>query len=77
MKSTVTVSTKGQVVIPADIREAMGLVAGTRISVERLDDRIVLRPITREFIRSFRGYFRGSKFEEFRERAHRDDKRRP
>jgi AbrB family looped-hinge helix DNA binding protein len=76
MKSIVSnISTKGQIVIPAALREELGLVPGTRVSVEREGDTIVLRPLTRAFIRSFRGSFRGSGLEELRERVHRDDKR--
>ncbi len=76
MKSTVSnISTKGQIVIPAALREELGLVPGTRVAVERKGDTIVLRPITRAFVRSLRGALRGSSLEELREREHRDDKR--
>ncbi len=53
------VSSKDQVVIPAALREEMGLVPGTRVAVERQGDTIVLRPVTRAVIRSLRGSFRG------------------
>lgn len=77
MKPTVSnVSTKGQIVIPAAIREEMGLVPGTRVAIERQGDTIVLRPVTEAFIRSLRGCFRGAGLEELRERLHRDDKYR-
>ena len=77
MKPVVTnVSTKGQIVIPASLREEMGIVPGTRVTLERKGHTIVLRPVTDAFIRSFRGYFRGSNLEEIRERAHHDDKER-
>ena len=76
MKSTVSnVSTKGQIVIPAALREEMGLTPGTRVTIERAGDTIVLRPLTRDFIRSLRGSFRGLGLEEFRDREHRKDKR--
>jgi len=68
------INTKGQVLIPAALRKAMGLVPGTRVAIERRGDTIVLRPITDAFIRSFRGRFRGLGLEELRERVHRDDK---
>jgi len=69
------ISSKGQIVIPAALREELGLEPGTRVSMEREGDSIVLRPLTRAFIRSFRGIFRGSGLEELRQRLHRDDKR--
>ncbi|MGZ4789359.1 MAG: AbrB/MazE/SpoVT family DNA-binding domain-containing protein [Terriglobales bacterium] len=58
MKRYVQLSSKGQVVIPADIRERYGLDAGTRFAVEAGEDGIVLRPITDKYIENLRGYFR-------------------
>jgi AbrB family looped-hinge helix DNA binding protein len=76
MKTAVSsVSSKGQIVIPAALRDQMGLVPGTRVSLERNGDTIVLRPLTKAFVRSLRGYFRDSSLEELRERSHRDDKK--
>jgi AbrB family looped-hinge helix DNA binding protein len=40
-------SVKGQVVIPGDIRKALGLVAGTRFVVAGEGDTIILRKIGR------------------------------
>ena len=57
-----TATTKGQVVIPASVRQKLGIKAGTRIRVE-LDEanaQIILKPITREYIHSLRGRFRGA-----------------
>ncbi len=57
-----TATTKGQVVIPASVRRKLGIKAGTRINVE-LDEanaQIILKPITRKYIHSLRGKFRGS-----------------
>ena len=56
-----TVSTKGQIVIPSSVRRKLGIEDGTRIHIE-VDERnmqIVLTPITREFIRSLRGKYKG------------------
>src|SRR5438067_2295242 len=50
-------TSKGQIVIPADLRRRLGIKAGTRVSI-RVDERentIVLKPITREFIDGMRG----------------------
>lgn len=57
-----TATTKGQVVIPSSVRRKLGIKAGTRIHVE-LDEenaQIILKPITREYIHSLRGKFRGA-----------------
>ena len=75
MKPAVSnVSTKGQIVIPAALREELGLTPGTTVSFERQGDTIVLRPLTRAYVRSLRGCFRGSSLEALREREHRGDK---
>jgi AbrB family looped-hinge helix DNA binding protein len=41
-----TVSTKGQLVIPAPIREALGIEPGTRIAIRREGARVILDPET-------------------------------
>jgi AbrB family looped-hinge helix DNA binding protein len=53
------VSSKGQIVIPAALREELGIGAGTRIAIQRENDRLVLQPITKEFIRSLVGCCKG------------------
>jgi AbrB family looped-hinge helix DNA binding protein len=53
----VTVSSKFQVVIPREVREAMDLQPGTRFQVLRYENRIELIPL-RE-LRSLRGFVRG------------------
>ena len=76
MKASVSqLSTKGQIVIPARLREELGLVPGTPVSIEREGDALILRPVTAAFVRSLRGYFRNAGLGELREREHRDDKR--
>ena len=54
-ESSVVFSTRGQVVIPRHIRKEFGIEEGTRAVVVSEDGAIVLRPITREYICSFRG----------------------
>ncbi len=52
---------KGQIVIPSSIRRKLGIKEGTRIEIE-LDEqgqRIILTPITREYIHSLRGKYKG------------------
>lgn len=53
MKTTMT--SKGQIVIPAKLRKKYGIKAGTTIHVEEDNGKIVLKPITAEYIRSLRG----------------------
>ena len=48
--STITFSSRGQVVIPRQLRQQFGIAAGTRAIVEASGDAIVLRPITKEHI---------------------------
>lgn len=52
-----TVTQKGQMVIPSSIRRKLGIMDGTRIKVELNEQTnyIILKPITRESIRKFRG----------------------
>ena len=75
MKATSTrLSSKGQVVIPAEFREAMHLTPGTEMTVQQMGNTLVLRPITPKFIESLIGCTAGAGRE--RERAHRDDEDR-
>jgi AbrB family looped-hinge helix DNA binding protein len=41
-----TVSSKGQLVIPASIREAMGIEPGTRVAIRQEGTRLILEPET-------------------------------
>jgi AbrB family looped-hinge helix DNA binding protein len=55
------VDSKGQVVISAKVRRQLGIKAGTYIQID-IDDsmkRIILTPITREYIHSLRGKYKG------------------
>ena len=69
------VSTKGQMVIPAELREALDLKPGTRVALQREGNTIVLHPLTDDFIDSIPGSLRGPSLGTLRERQHRDDKR--
>lgn len=59
---TLTTS-KGQIVIPSAIRRRLGIQPGTRVQVELDEDagRIILTPVTREYIHSLRGKYKGKK----------------
>jgi len=70
------VSSKGQIVIPAALREKLGIKAGTRIAIRSEENQLILQPITDEFIRSLVGCCKGGdSLVEAREREHRIEKR--
>jgi len=55
------ISVKGQLVIPSKIRRKFGIVEGTRVRVD-IDEaahRIILTPVTREYIQNLRGKYKG------------------
>ena len=56
-----TATSKGQIVIPSSIRRKFGIREGTRIQIEVNEkaNQIILKPITREYVHSLRGKFRG------------------
>jgi AbrB family looped-hinge helix DNA binding protein len=73
---TAFVSSTGAVVIPSDLRRELGIEEGTRISIYREHDRLVLVPITDAFIHSLVGCLKGKdSLVEAREREHRIEKR--
>lgn len=53
----VRASTKGQIVIPAEIRRRMGIKGGTYVEVTQRGDEIVLRGLGQDLIKSARGMF--------------------
>jgi AbrB family looped-hinge helix DNA binding protein len=60
MKTSVsTVTTKGQLVIPSKLRRKYGIRKGTRVAMIEEETRIILQPLTREYIRSLRGSLKG------------------
>ena len=60
MKSEVmTVTTKGQLVIPSKLRRKYGIRKGTQIAFVEEEDRLLLQPLTAGFIRSLRGSLKG------------------
>jgi AbrB family looped-hinge helix DNA binding protein len=56
-----TATAKGQIVIPSSIRRKFDIKEGTRIQIEVDEDahEIILKPITRQFIHSLRGKYKG------------------
>ena len=57
----IVATSKGQIVIPSSIRQKFGIKAGTRIQiiVNENTHEIILKPITREYVQSVRGKFKG------------------
>ena len=55
------VTAKGQIVIPAEIRRKFGLKEGTRvqIGVDEQAHRLILTPVTRDYIQKLRGKYKG------------------
>lgn len=58
---TICFSTRGQVVIPRRFRKELGIEDGTRALVESENGSIVLTPITREYVKTQYGKYRGKK----------------
>jgi len=52
---------KGQIVIPSSVRRKLSIKPGTRIEIEVDEEhqRIILTPITREYVNSLRGKYKG------------------
>jgi len=56
---TSVVTTKGQLVIPARLRRRFGIKKGTTISFLEQGGRLIVQPVTRQFIRGLRGSLKG------------------
>jgi AbrB family looped-hinge helix DNA binding protein len=59
MNQITTVSTKGQFVIPAEIRTSLGIEPGTRIAVHIEGSRIILEPVSKKLVARLRGITKG------------------
>jgi AbrB family looped-hinge helix DNA binding protein len=56
---TSVVTSKGQLVIPARLRRRLGIRQGTQVSLTEEGGRIILQPLTQEYIQSLRGSLKG------------------
>jgi AbrB family looped-hinge helix DNA binding protein len=74
METAITI--KGQVVIPAKIRQRLGLKKGTKIFVEERNGEIVLKPINREYFQKMSGILKGGGLTKALERSRREDLKR-
>ena len=59
-KEYATVKAKGQIVIPVDIRRKFHIDEGTRVAFLQEGNRLILQPVTKEFIKSVKGILAGS-----------------
>lgn len=50
-----TITTKGQLVIPSKLRRKYSIKEGTQVAFLEEENRLILQPLTPEFIRSLRG----------------------
>jgi AbrB family looped-hinge helix DNA binding protein len=75
-----TMSSRGQVVLPADVRRKLGLRKGTRISIVLEDEgekSMVLRPMETDVIRELRGILKdGGEVLDFLQQERRRDRER-
>ncbi len=71
-----TVSTKGQFVIPSEMRTALGIKPGTRIAVTQDGAKITLEPVTEELVDKTRGMLNGraNSAEQLRRRWRKEDR---
>ncbi len=60
-KEVSTVTTKGQLVIPSKLRRRFGIRKGTHVAFFEEDHRLILQPLTPEFIHSLRGSLKGER----------------
>jgi len=58
---TVNFGTKGQVVIPRRLRREFEIEEGTKATVVATAEGILLKPITRAYIKSLRGSLKGTR----------------
>ena len=54
-----TVSSKGQLVIPAEMRQALGIEAGTRVAIRQEGEELIISPATKETARRILSRLRG------------------
>ncbi len=54
-----TVTTKGQLVIPVRLRRRLGIRKGTQVAFVEDNGRLVLQPLTPEFLKKLRGSLKG------------------
>jgi AbrB family looped-hinge helix DNA binding protein len=73
MEAYITV--KGQIVIPAELRRKYGITERTRIVITDNGKEIILRPITRAYLKSLRGSLKGDAIKVLLEERRKDRER--
>lgn len=58
-QETSVVTSKGQLVIPATLRRRLGIRQGTTVVFIEENGRLILQPVTSEFVRGLRGAVKG------------------
>jgi len=66
-------SSKGQIVIPKALRQALGLRAGTRFRVSMRSGRIMLEPVTPDAAATLYGRLAGARLLDEHEAEHREE----
>jgi AbrB family looped-hinge helix DNA binding protein len=61
VSNIVTFTTKGRVVIPSKLRKEFEIKVGTRAAAIATPKGILLKPVTRDYIRSLRGSLKNKK----------------
>jgi AbrB family looped-hinge helix DNA binding protein len=54
------VTSKGQLVIPSKLRKKLGIRKGTQVAFIEEGKRLVIQPITPDYVRSLRGSLKGT-----------------
>ena len=50
---------KGQIIIPAKLRRKYGIKNGTKIIITEINDTIVLKPVTEQYLKNLQGSLKG------------------
>jgi AbrB family looped-hinge helix DNA binding protein len=58
-REVATVTTKGRLVIPSKLRRKYSIREGTQVAFVEEENRLVLQPLTSEFIGTLRGSLKG------------------
>lgn len=74
--ATITISSKGQIAIPATFRRELKLTKSSRLDIRLERDRLVLTPVSDDSWRQLRGELRGQGLTAALEAEHRQERDR-